>query len=282
MFITETATIGRSGQVAEFFRGMETKKVAFTDWENCLVEGTANRFPQWNTVALNSSEEVTAAIVGGEALGHSSISHMAVSRTHRRGGLGSELVSHTVRHALPRSAASRIHLVVTAENEEALPFWARHGFEISSEPVVELTVPSADTPVCRNEMVQELDVTTIRPLFQSDPVLRARLSSRERSAIAADLSSGRARGWSVRQGGNHTAMLFSASLGVRGIVRLFALREESDRDACAAMVTSGIAHIASQGVLRLHSFPKTEREKMLLDDAGFRVQQGETTMVRPM
>ena len=205
---------------------------------------------------------------------------MAVTPAHRRDGVGSKLVSRTVTEALRRTSAARIHLIVAEGNEEAVPFWAKHGFEISSEPAVELTVSNETNLLSRHELVEELDVQTVRTLFRTDPILRERLGERERDAITAELNRGIARAWSVVHCRTPTTVMFSASLGVRGVIRLFALQEELDRAACAAMLTSGIAHIASLGVLRLHSFPKTEWERTVLHDAGFQVQPGETTMIR--
>ena len=281
MNIAETAQSGRSGlEVTAFFQRMEAKKVAFTEWENALVDRTAERFPHWNMLALNSNKQIAAAVLGGETLGLASISHMAVCPTIRRGGIGSTLVTQTVAHALRRTQAARVHLIVTNGNEEAIPFWARHGFGVSSEPTVELTVESAVAKPERNDLVQELDLDKTHQLLSEDPTLRARLSERERIAIADDLTRGSAQAWSVIQNGRHTAVMFSGSLGVRGIIRLFTLRDESDPAACAAMLKSGVAHITNLGVLRLHSFPITAREKEALYEVGFRVQHGETTMIR--
>ena len=269
-------------EVVDFFCGIEKRKVEFAEWEQPLIERTAVEFPHWNSFARDPQIGVSAALIGGEALGMGSISHLAVTPSCRGCGLGSAIVVETLNRAQSCTTATRVHLIVTEGNERALAFWKTHGFEVADEPIAELTVADPVPIPPADDCVQELDAEAVERLRHSCPSVNDRLTEREWLAILSELRLGKARAWSVSERGAPVGVLFSASLGVRGVIRLLLPEGGVQLDAATAMLSAGIAHISAMGVKRMHCFPTNAFERKVLSERGFTAIAGETTMIRAL
>ena len=70
---------------------------------------------------------VVGFLIGWVVADEFEILNMAVGRSYRKRGIGSELVRHSLRQAR-KSGANRVHLEVRASNQPAIVVYKRHGF----------------------------------------------------------------------------------------------------------------------------------------------------------
>ena len=104
-------------------------------WSEGLVrEGIAGALP----TVVYLVAEIDDAVVGHAVVSTSGdiaeLQRIAVDATHRRGGVGSDLLAGVLEVA-GRTEADRLLLEVREDNHAALAFYARHGFtEIDRRP----------------------------------------------------------------------------------------------------------------------------------------------------
>jgi N-acetylglutamate synthase len=88
------------------------------------------RNPGMSTVATEGDRLVGAVLVGHDGR-RGFVYHLAVAKSHRRGGIARELMSTSIA-ALKRAGIKRVLLLVAADNVVGATFWTRHGWEALS------------------------------------------------------------------------------------------------------------------------------------------------------
>jgi ribosomal protein S18 acetylase RimI-like enzyme len=78
------------------------------------------------------ADRVVGSIVAGWNGWRGSIYRLAVAPSHRRRGLGSQLVA-AARDTLAARGATRLDAIVVSDDAQAMAFWARSGWELQEQ-----------------------------------------------------------------------------------------------------------------------------------------------------
>src|SRR5262245_42736485 len=100
-----------------------------SDTRDALLRFLA-RNPGMSAVALDTAHVVGAILCGHDGR-RGTIHHLAVASAYRRRGVGSELVSYTLRR-LHEADIPRCNLFLYDDNEVGRRFWEHHGWSATS------------------------------------------------------------------------------------------------------------------------------------------------------
>lgn len=78
------------------------------------------------------NNKITGAVLCGHDTRRGYLYHLAVDKSHRKKGLGRELVQACL-HALKQAGIDKCHIFVLADNQEGLGFWRNIGWELRKD-----------------------------------------------------------------------------------------------------------------------------------------------------
>ena len=124
--------------VYALWRDSEGLKLSADDDSRESVKRFLERNPGLSFTAWDGKELVGAALCGHDGR-HGYIHNLAVKKSHRRQGLGKSLVGRCM-YALMALGIRRCHLYVLGDNQGAIQFWNRLGWQQRVE-LITMTQP---------------------------------------------------------------------------------------------------------------------------------------------
>jgi ribosomal protein S18 acetylase RimI-like enzyme len=126
-------TIQDYDEVLALWRASEGVGLSDPDSEEGIAR-YLDRNPGFSFVACDGEHLVGAALCGRDGR-RGYIRHLAVSKSHRRQGLGRALVEQCL-SALRRDGIGKCHIFVFAENQDTLSFWKSIGWTERVELII--------------------------------------------------------------------------------------------------------------------------------------------------
>ncbi|RME89920.1 MAG: GNAT family N-acetyltransferase [Anaerolineae bacterium] len=120
-------TIADYDEVYALWRESEGLKLNSEDDSRQSIKRFLERNPGLSYVALDQGKVVGAALCGHDGR-HGYIHNLAVRKSHRRQGIGRSLVGRCM-YALMNIGIHRCHLFVLGDNQGAIAFWRKLGWE---------------------------------------------------------------------------------------------------------------------------------------------------------
>ena len=245
-------------------------QLALQPWEFDLITNTAMACPGANWVMRHQeSNAVIGAVIGGSCLGRATISHIFVDDLHRGNGAGKQVVESTLQ-SLRECGATKVHVIVTADNVRGRRFWQEHmGFK----PVTERITLECD-------ILDDSELPNFDEMSAADIGYAASLVPDHHSfATYLETVCAEPRGTCLvtrDDRGQIAGLAVVGSFGVRGFIdQIIAPTAERAYEIALA----ALKWLLNQGIRRVHAFVSPNSTLMLeaLAKCGFCEQPGETT-----
>ncbi len=263
---------GDVSQVLDLMDSIEC--LALCDWENeeLFRAQLANR--KSVMLAAVNDKKLVGALVGGAFGKRGMICHAAVAPDLQLGnGIGTKLVHEAIAQ-FRQVGVEKVHLIVTAGNDDAVRYWTRRGFtpdsqcltlerdvadeELSADSVSDFSHAQCD---CLSRLVQEIQASGNEWLDAA--VLEESISDENCLLLGREDPQGRALG-------------IAGIFGFRAQISYLTAASAPDFQV---VLNAALDRIRTKGVRRIHA--RVDRQDPSLPhwyDAGFSEQQGETTL----